>query len=246
MVEYQQLLFGADQKRGQKPWVSAFLNGVLTCPAANKDHRLCTSLPCLTGPLLSVCLTVCLAGRLTDWLTEVSSDVPELICYNRPGRGQLCQHCTSAPRTADFFFIFYFFLHIPSFITGQRVSLTVLSGNERAEMLVEVWSGGFWTEKAISKICEADFYRSLLLYYCVLSEKLLCSWKPTLLVVGSRKTAAIQRVLYRATYFPFFFVVFGCIFFSLWTLLPLCPPAAFRMFNVSVIQVGSDWYGIVF
>lgn len=190
----------------------------------------------------SVCLTVCLAGWLTDWLTEVSSDVPELICYNRPGRGQLCQHCTSAARTADFCWVF-FFLHIPSFITGRRVSLTVLSGNERAEMLVEVWSGGFWTEKAIPKICEADFYLSLLLYYCVFSEKLLCSWKPTLLVVGSTK-----QLRYTEQHISLFFFLFLDAFFfvSLWTLLPLCPPAAFRMFNVSVIQVGSDWYGIVF
>lgn len=111
MLESQQLLFRADQKRGQKPWVSAFLNGVLTCPAANKDHRLCTSSPCLTGPpsvRLSVWLAGWLAGRLTDWLTEVSSHVPELICNNGPGRGQLCQRYTSAPGTADFFFIFYF------------------------------------------------------------------------------------------------------------------------------------------
>lgn len=50
----------------------------------------------------SVRLSVCLAG----WLTEVSSHVPELICCNRPGRGQLCQRYTSAPRTADFFFFF--------------------------------------------------------------------------------------------------------------------------------------------
>lgn len=56
-------------------------------------------------------------------------------------------------------------------------------------------------------------------------------------------------------FFNFFFFFFGAggllLFLDAFFLpfegpFPLCPPAAFRMFNVSVIQVGSDCYGIVF
>lgn len=50
----------------------------------------------LTLPALqdAFCLSVSLTG--------VSSDLPELIFYNRPGLGQLCQHFMSMARTADF------------------------------------------------------------------------------------------------------------------------------------------------
>lgn len=54
------------------------------------------------------------------------------------------------------------------------------------------------------------------------------------------------HLLYCTVSFSFHFVVcFWMCYFCLWIFLPPCLPAVFRMFNVSVIQVGSDWYGFV-
>lgn len=87
-------LLAQSEQRQPSPCVSGFLNGVLTCPAVNKDQRLYSSSHCLPYRTPSVCLSVS--------LTEVSSDLPELIFYNRPGLRQLCQHFMSVVRTADF------------------------------------------------------------------------------------------------------------------------------------------------
>lgn len=134
--------------------------------------------------------------------------MPELICYNRPGRGQLCQRHTSAPRTADFFF---FFLHIPSF-TGQRVSLTVLSGNKRAEMLVEFEQAVFGQKRRFPRFVKQYFTFA----YCFI---IVCSVKNFSVPENQRcwllaaQNSCDTPSTVPSNIFPFFFVVFGCIFF---------------------------------
>lgn len=87
-------LLAQSEQRQPSPCVSGFLNGVLTCPAVNKeDQRLYSSSH--TGALQDPLLSVCLADWGVLWHAWIN-----FLQQARPV-GQLCQRFSSTAETAD-------------------------------------------------------------------------------------------------------------------------------------------------